>query len=200
MNEPTKNARVLKYFTQRAPGSLGVTQLLKLAYLADLHAREYLGRPITTFDYTFYRHGPFDRRLYTTVEELESHRWVRTERESFFSGKSKRHVFNASRVEPDLGFTPAEERILDYVARTYAHLPLQALLEAVYQTEPMKAARRDGRVPMDLVNNKAKHSLGYDLEEVLGEEREIERGNFVSASDFFDALHAEIVSEDCTQH
>ena len=197
MGVPTKNARVLKYFAQRAPGSLGVTQLLKLAYLADLHAREYLGRPITSFEYTYYRHGPFDKRLYSAVDELARRKWVRTESQSIFGGKSRRAVINQGEFQ-DLDFTPAETRILDYVARTYGSLPLDVLLARVYETEPMKAARQDGRVPVEMADNRARDALGYDLEAVLGEEREIERGNFTSSGNFFDGLRAEIVAGDGT--
>lgn len=195
MDAPSKEARVLKFFAQRLPGSLGVTQLLKLAYLADLHAREYLGRPITGYRYTFYRHGPFDRRLYATVDELSRRRWVRTERQSLLGGKSKRAVIDAGPDE-DLGFTPAEARILEFVTRTYGRLALDELLRRVYDTEPMKAARKDGPVPMELADHRARSALGYDLDDVLREEQEIERGNYVRSGEFFDALRAEAIAGD----
>jgi hypothetical protein len=195
MGAPTTEARVLKFFAQRVPGSLGVTQLLKLAYLADLYAREYLGRPITGYRYTFYRHGPFDKRLYSTVDEMDRRKWVRTERQSLVGGRSKRAVIDQGSAG-DLGFTPAESRILDYVAATYGHLPLDVLLAKVYDTEPMKAAKRDGRVPMELVDNRARNALGYDLEAVLREEEAIRRGDSLTPDGFFDGLRAELVAGD----
>jgi uncharacterized phage-associated protein len=195
MAAPTKDARVLKFFTQRLRGALGVTQLQKLAYFADLHARRYLGRPITSFAYTFYRHGPFDRRLYATVREMERRQWVRSERRPLLGGREKQAVTDAGTV-PDLGFSPAETRILDYVADTYGALPLDELLALVYETEPMLAAKRDGPVPMEIVDGQARRELGYDLEEVLEQEREIERGHYLLHDDFFDALRAEVVAGD----
>jgi hypothetical protein len=193
------NERICKFFAQRAPGSLGITQLQKLIYMADLHAREYLGQPISTYAYTFYKHGPFDKELYGTVEVLDGWGWVRQEQRIFSRGESKR-VFNDGPTLDDFGFSPAESHILDYVVRAYAHLPLNELLKIAYATAPMQAAHRNGRVPMEIVDNTAKRALGYDLEDVLGEESEIQHGNFEAASDFFDALLADLVTENPSEH
>jgi hypothetical protein len=199
MRDLEKNARVLKYFAQRTAEELGVTKLLKLAYLTDLHAREYLGRPITSFAYKFHNHGPFDPQLYGAVEEMDRRRWGRPEKRWFLQGRMKRALVNVGSI-PEVGFTPAEEAILDFVHRCYTHLPLPALLKTVYETEPMKVARRNRPVPMDIVDNAAKDSLGYDLETVLEQEREIERGNYMLASDFFNALRAETLAGSASQH
>lgn len=195
----SREARVLKYFSQRARGeSLGVTKLLKLAYLSDLFAREWLGRPITSFRYVYHHHGPFDSGLYSAIDELETSRLVRTERSAFLSFRSRRErrgVVDEGAIA-DLGFTPAEERILDYVAREFGPMPLDELLARVYETAPMKAAERKKPIPMHIADNAGKAELGYDLAEVMEQEREIDQGNYVLAGDFFDALRSQTLADD----
>ena len=67
----TRNAQVLRYLLEVAPGA-GHTILAKLAYLADLLARQHLGHPITGLDYIYDKHGPFDSgRFYSALSELE---------------------------------------------------------------------------------------------------------------------------------
>lgn len=124
--------------------------------------------------------------------------WARLVNRWFLKGR-KRAVINIGKVD-EVGFTPAEEAILDFVHRSYAHLPLDELLHLVYQTEPMRNARRDRALPMGVVDNVAKERLGYDLEAVLEQEREIERGNYMLASDFFDALRAETLAGSPVRH
>jgi hypothetical protein len=54
----TKTAQILKYFAQQYPG-VPRTLLAKYVYLSDLHAREYLGRPISDFVYRQDNYGPY---------------------------------------------------------------------------------------------------------------------------------------------
>src|SRR5713101_4784486 len=67
----SRNAQVLRYLLQVAPG-IGHTKLAKFAYLADLVARKYLGRAISTFVYVYDQHGPFDSpRFFKAISELK---------------------------------------------------------------------------------------------------------------------------------
>jgi len=195
----SKNAQVVKYFVQRAPTELGVVKLQKLTYLTDLYAREYLGRPITGFEYVYYKHGPFDSALYAAIDELEAADYVETRRHSLLGGRHKRAVLDR-RSCGAFGFTRSEAEILDYVATVYENEPLDRLLTEVYETTPMKIATKHERIPMEVVDNRAKRALGYDLETVLSEEAEIDRGNYVLASDFFDGLRAETLAADAGGH
>lgn len=195
----SRNAQVLHYFVQRSPEKLGVVKLQKLAFLADLYAREYLGRPLSDFKYVFYTHGPFDSDLYTAIAELEEAGYVRTRPESFLSGKNRRSILNV-RVAEGFDFARPEIEILDYVASVYGRVPLKPLLAEVYATAPMKAARKNQPVPMGMADHRAKRTLGYDLESVLAEEAEIDRGNYVLAADFFNALRTETLAADAGKH
>jgi hypothetical protein len=124
---------------------------------------------------------------------------VETRRRSLLGGRNKRAVLNKGRFTV-LEFTPSEEEILDYVAGVYENEPLERLLTEVYGTVPMKSASRNQRIPMEMVDNRARRALGYDLETVLSEEAEIDRGNYVLASDFFDGLRAETLAADAGEH
>jgi len=55
----SRNAEVLRYLLEQAPG-VGHTLLAKFAYLADLLARQHLGRPISGMQYIYDNRGPFD--------------------------------------------------------------------------------------------------------------------------------------------
>lgn len=195
----SRNAQVLQYFVQRSPEKLGVVKLEKLAFLADLYAREYLGRPVTDFRYVFYTHGRFDSDRYAAIAELEEAGHVRTRPESFLSGKNRRSILEVKAAE-SFDFARLEMEILDYVASVYGAVPLKPLLAEVYATAPMKAARRNQPVPMGIADNRAKRTRGYDLEGVLAEEAEIDRGNYVLAADFFNALRTETLAADEGKH
>lgn len=199
MGTMSRNAQVLQYFVQRSPEKLGVVKLQKLAFLADLYAREYLGHPVTDFQYVFYTHGPFDSDLYAAIAELERAGHVQTQPESFLSGKNRRSIVKL-RDTDGFDFSRSEAEILDFVATIYERVPLKPLLAEVYATVPMKAARRNQPVPMSMVDNRAKRALGYDLESVLAEEAEIDRGNYVLASDFFNVLRTETLAADTGKH
>jgi hypothetical protein len=197
MAKLSKDAQVLQYFIQRAPGgALGVTHLQKLAYLADLFAREYLGTPVTGFDYVWHKHGPFDQRIYDAVDELER-AGLAKERPGFvWYGRWKREIRSENRLT-EFEVSPEEAAILDFVAERYEAMPLDKVLDEVYSTEPMLAVKDRGRgvrLPMDPLNNRFKDQ--FDLPALLHEEAEVKRGNYVLADDFFDALRAEAVAWD----
>jgi hypothetical protein len=194
----SRDARVLQHFVQRAlGGDLGITQLVKLAFLSDLFARQYLGTPLTDFDYIWHNHGPFDSKIYDVVDELEE-AGLAQERTGFvWYNRWKREIRPQKHIK-DLGFTAAEQAILDFVAERYEGLPLAELLEEVYATDPMVAVQAQGKrrvhLPMDDLNNRLREQ--FNLPALLAEEREVKRGNYVLADDFFDALRAEAVAWD----
>src|SRR5712691_2138022 len=55
----SRNARLLKYFVQQYPG-IPRKRLVKLVYMADIISRQFLGRPISTFEYRLDKFGPYD--------------------------------------------------------------------------------------------------------------------------------------------
>ena len=95
----TRNAQVLRYLLEVAPGA-GHTILAKLAYLADLLARQHLGHPITGLDYIYDKHGPFDSgRFYSALSELERGGYIVRER----ADVGGRRRFEHRNVQPAAG-------------------------------------------------------------------------------------------------
>lgn len=185
MPTASKTAQVLKYFAQQyqQPGSrAGIprTRLVKMAYLVDVLAREYLGRPITDFQYYRYHHGPYDRAILEYIDELVENGLaeVRVEWEADYRTK---RLWDSG-VSLSFDFTPAESEILRYVAMNYLRMPMEELLkDVVYPTLPMQETTRlEEKLPMDALNRRLAEVVGFDLEEVLEAEHEIDSGNFLT--------------------
>lgn len=196
----SRTARVIQFFAQRAPGGrLGVTHVLKLAYLSDLAARGHTGAPVTGLRYVWHHHGPFDSYIYGAIRQLEAAGLVEERRRSLWPDRTKREIHPRATVG-DLGFTPAEAAVLEFIAERYAALTLKELLGEVYETEPMRIVRTQGRrgapLPMESMNNRFRDATQPDFAAILAEEEEVKRGNYVLADDFFHALRAEAVTWD----
>ena len=188
MRRLTRNAQVLKFFAQECDG-IGSTQLLKLAYMADLEARKYLGRQITSFNYTFHNNGPFDRAFYEAIEELCVSGLVRQEEENWL-GYAAKPVYDSG--EPILfELSPGEAEILEWVAEKYRSTPLKELLEdIVYETEPMKQARKGERVPMEVVDFQESKKLDLDFNAILDAEQRAMNGDAQPIREVFRELRA----------
>ncbi|HEX8695166.1 MAG TPA: Panacea domain-containing protein [Longimicrobium sp.] len=192
MGRLSKDAEVLGFFIQDGAG-IGHTRLVKLAYLADLESRKLLGRPITSWSYRFHHHGPFDSSLYSALKELADAGMVTEAPVVYPEGKVERQVRGTGEISSSR-LSEVEKRILAHVRRTWASAPLDELLAAVYATEPMRQAVRGKAVPMHLVNNAGRDELGFDLDEVMAARRDAERGDYLTAAEFFDALRAEVTA------
>lgn len=194
----SKNARVLQYLAQKARRPLTTFQLQKLPYLADLLSRKQTGEPVTTFNYIWYDYGPFDSQLYAAIEELETAGLAETKPAHFWTGHDGR-LLEPLKTCDDLGLTPAEQYVLDRVCTADEGLSTKELKKLAYASEPMREliARKltRHRVPMEMVDF-AEADRGCDLEQALEQSREIEAGNYVLASEFFNALRAAAVRRD----
>lgn len=179
----SKTAQLLKYFAQHYQRVTGQgihrTRLMKMAYLSDLLAREYLGEQITAFSYYRYTYGPYDDHIRDFVDELVA------------VGLGERKLeygpdHTANRLL-DVGgpivfeFAPTEQEILTYVRKTYLHMDMDELLqEVVYKTKPMvPLPAMDEDLKMDDINNAGRKIVGFDLADVLKAEAELDRGEFV---------------------
>lgn len=177
MPELSRNAQVLRFLLEAAPG-VGHTKLAKFAYLADLEARKYLGRPISTFRYVLAKHGPFDARsFFGARDELVSTGYV-TENE-VACGPYLGYELRPTAQAPEYAFSIPEAAVLKFVAETYLAMTARDLCEdVVYQTEPMrrKGLKVGERLPMDDVNRDENDELGFDLERMLAGEKSAEEG------------------------
>ncbi len=169
MRRLSRNAQVLRYLLDADPG-VGRTKLAKYAYLADLVARQLLGRPISGFRYVFDRHGPFDAAaFFTAKEELVGHD-LAVESEIAI-GPYVEHQLSPTPRAVEYDFTLAETKVLEYVAQTYLSMGARQLCEeVVYRTEPMLKAKPGRLIPMSESTRPESVRLGFDLERMLAGE------------------------------
>ena len=175
MSAVSRNAQVLRYLLDADPG-VGRTKLAKYAYLADLEARKYLGRPISEFRYIFDRHGPFDAKAFFAATEELQQAGLATESQVAI-GAYVEHSLRPTNRALEYGFSLPEARVLDYVAKTYLSTNARELCEdVVYKTEPMQKARPGKPLPMSQVSRTPGDRLGFDLERMLAGEDSEEAG------------------------
>jgi hypothetical protein len=195
----SRNALLVKFFAQAYRG-VPRTNLVKYIYEADLLAREYLGRPVSTFEYKRDKFGPYDDAIDEAVAELVAAGHVREEREGWFgnlkAGVRRQgaylRVFDEHRPV-SFDFDLGESAALDYVVTNYVPMPWKEFLyDVVYESAPMKAGTQMGKpLPMNAVNNAGTRRIGFRLEEVLRAEEAGRRGDFVTLTAFVDELRAQ---------
>jgi hypothetical protein len=201
MRKPlSRNALLVKYFAQLyqrgARSSLGIPRknLMKLIFEADVLAREYLGQPISDFQYVRYKYGPYAFAIEEAVAELEGAGHVEPKREPWYAfrdqGAYRRLIDLRQPVAFD--FDPGESAVLDYVTTNYLNMPIREFIDdVIYHTAPMKAAVPMGKpLPMELANHAGTRRVGFRLQEVLEAEEALDRGQFISLSDFVDELRS----------
>jgi hypothetical protein len=191
----SRNALLVKYFAQVY---LGIPRkyLVKFIYEADVLAREYLGRPISTFKYRRDKYGPYDPAIDKAVAELiaAGHAEERPERFSIsrLKGGEYKRLFD-QRIPVSFDFDLGESAILDYVVTNYINMPWEEFLhDVIYETAPMKAPTQKGDLlPMAALDNKGTERVGFRLAEVLQAEEAGRRGDYVTLSAFVDELRAQ---------
>lgn len=188
MPEISRTAQVLRYFAQQyqAVSNKGIPRLrlVKMAYMSDVLAREYLESPVTSFNYYRYHLGPYDDAIIDAIEELVNAGLAETRTEWSETGDTKRLVGRGAPIA--FQFTAGELEVMKYVADTYMTMEMREFIEdVVYLTVPMVEAKdRDPRdkVPlnMDQLNNVGTERVGFRLEDVLRAEEAIRAGRYVT--------------------
>lgn len=196
MPDLTKNAQILKFLLARQqPHGVNRTRLMKFAYLCDLEARKLMGRPISSFTYVWYTHGPFDKALYAAIEELTSSGLAHPSTTDYGSGIEEKLLADRGAAElPAL--SRAELEVLSFVANRFMSLPLDTLLaEVVYKTKPMLEVERKGQaLPMESVDGLDQAAIGFDFEGIVDADHRSRQGDFILSDEFFNALRAEAVA------
>jgi len=193
MPELSRNAQILRYLLERAPG-LGHVKLVKFTYLADLESRRFLGKPISSFVYRKDHYGPFDLAFFKAEAELVDGGFAVASEVPV--GPYVQKTLSPTPRAVEYAFTPGEAEVLQYVAATYMDVSARMLCDdVVYETEPMKAAKnlKSGeRIPMDVVNRKGQDPLGFDLERMLQSEEQAKAGRTKPVSAVLDELRRRV--------
>ena len=195
----SKNAQLLKFFAQTYPG-IPRKRLVKLSYMADLVARQFLGHPISQFEYHAYYYGPYSQELPEAIAELETAglAWSKEEGRSQPDDVARKRLFDTGKPAA-LDFSLGENSVLGYVVSNFGEMDLDELiLDFVYASRPYRAAlvreRFNERIPMEIVDNEGRGEVGFDLERAIGAERQADEGQFLTAKDYFDGLRSRIAA------
>ena len=197
MTQLSRNAQLLKYFAQQYPG-IPRTRLVKLVYMSDVLARQYLGHPISTFRYVHHYFGPYDGAVESAAEELEAAGLARQEFDRGPELTYKRLHDNGTPTP--FSFTLGENEVLAYVSANYVQMPMREFLDdVVYETLPMKLSeRRQAPLEMSVLDHTGSKAVGFDLERVLRAEQQAESGNYKTLRTFGDELRAAIAARRTT--
>lgn len=195
MSNVSKTAQVLSFFAQQyGPRGIPRKRLVKLAYMTDILARQYLGHSITDFDYVKDHYGPNARELPDAVAELEAANLAeqRVERDGQYRTSRLRDSHQPLAFEFSLG----ENEVLGYVADNYMDMELNEFIDLVVkETDPFTAVEAHGEpLPMQVVDNTMKARIGFDLEAVLQAERRVAEGDYKTLDRFGNDLRAEIAA------
>lgn len=137
MNLDEKTKKLLVYLTKQHPNA-SVTVLMKLCYFVDLVNVKSSKKQITDFNYIRYQYGPFDKKIYSYLEDLVFAKEVK-ENQSFANETHNDFiVFSGPDKEVELTFlkgneTESVKTVLDELAGYGA----KALTDIAYKTKPM---------------------------------------------------------------
>lgn len=182
--QPHDPAEVLAYLFAHTERPYPVTWLLKVLYLADLEAREWLGRPITSLSYTFHHHGPFDANIYSALDGLELAGVVESQERSGITATGEywegRYYAAAGKRQGGCLLDPAETAVIDSLIHRFSGSTASAIKRLSYDTQPMRVAQSKGRgtsIDMTTEDRRAsREHAGLDVDSVLQAESEVARG------------------------
>lgn len=138
MNE--KNKHFLLYFIKNNPKS-SITSLMKLAYLSDLISMKRNSRQISGFEYRRHYYGPFDKKIYTYIENLTDEGLVRAESDYGLTGEEFSIFSIKPEKESDITFEKLkgdDKAIIDELLTSVRGYGAKMLTEIAYKTRPMK--------------------------------------------------------------
>jgi len=190
----SRNAELVKFFAQAYPG-IPRTRLVKFIYMADVLAREYLARPLSTLSYRRDKYGPYDPAVDDVVEELIAAGHAEERREGWGFGAiggAYKRLYDLHRPVA-FSFSLPESAVLDYIVTNYVKMGWKEFLnDVVYESPPVKSTPRKGTpLPMESLDGAGTARVGFRLDEVLQAEEAGRRGDVVTLSAFMDELRAQ---------
>jgi uncharacterized phage-associated protein len=186
----TRDEQVVAYFVRKCASkkSLGRTQLMKLAYLADHEARRYLGRPLSDMSYYWHFFGPYDDQILSTIKSLGEKDVVQESTIVYPTGQKGFEYKSGTAAQVTTTLSPIEIQVLHFVCSAFADMKLSTLLsDVVYETAPMKAAiaaKAQGQpLKMDMVNGTKRNEYAISFEELFDRIQEVRAGRGVPHAD-----------------
>lgn len=141
VKEPSKLESAIAYLVSELPGGLTKTKLVKLLYLADRQAVKERGTPITGIQYQRYYYGPYSEDIQRAIEEMRGYEILEVHGISML-GRSYYKYYPGDTPRFDkLNLSPADQEVLDHIIEEYGSLPLEDLLDKVYNTPEFKVTK-----------------------------------------------------------
>lgn len=159
---------IAQYLIARA-GSKGLlqTQFVKLLYLADVTAMKTFGHRLTGLSWIRYEYGPFTPEVYRLQERLHERGLAVIHQRTNVAGNPYA-VIRSTHAAMEGDLPPPVRLVLDCVVKEYEGLPLRALLQAAYATEPMQNAEFGDSLDLSTAAPEGDFMTGQDLAWITG--------------------------------
>ena len=148
---PSRFRRALLYVVE-ALGSVSVTKLQKVLYLADLEHHALTGTTMTGARWVRYTHGPMAKALLPSTQVMDGHE-IEVSNEPV--GPYDARVYRpgpAPRFRPNLA--PEEKATLDRILALVGQLTTKDVIALAYNTAPMRLLQRiegeTGQIQLDV--------------------------------------------------
>jgi hypothetical protein len=174
---PNRTADLIRYFLTKMPGA-GRTQIVRFLYLADLAARQCLGRPLSPLQYIWHHHGPFSGEILDQLDSMVRGGVVDAQPINYLGSTCTKYQVAETSWCPT--FPTTDEVILKHVTDTIGVNGFRDVLEdIVYETKPMLDAQQRKAfgqpLRMELADNVGRIP-GLELEEVLQAIKDLDEG------------------------
>lgn len=128
---------IVLFIVEESPQEVGITKLMKLAFLADVEYAQLFGDRLCDIDWTWYDHGPFSRRLYQAVESLDERGSIR---DLPLIDRRLIRPSDSSESKQGRSLAPPQRYALRRVLDRYGTLTLTAIKQVAYATQTMRLA------------------------------------------------------------
>lgn len=147
--------QLIDYIVHDLSGKVTKTQLVKLMYLVDLESTRFAGTQTSDIKWKYYHYGPYDENLDGRLKTLEKRGTIAVQQKS-----KKDHpddiyfIYRHTGKDVKYDFDPTKKQIIDIILNQYGSFTLNALLKYVYETEPMRNAKKGQYMELKtLLNN-----------------------------------------------
>ncbi len=140
MNEKTR--QLILYLIKNNP-RVSLTSIMKLAYLADLISVKRLKSKISNFEYRRHHFGPFDKKIYSYLEDLSGKELIISETD-YGATREEFNVFSINPKNAEMEFkklNDKEKKVIDELLNSVRGYGAKVLTEIAYKTKPMKALK-----------------------------------------------------------
>ena len=135
-----KTKQLLAYLIKNRPNiNISITSLMKLTYIIDLVSINKIKKQISDFEYTRYKYGPFDKKIYGYLKNLLDKKIINEDVD--YTQNGEQFIIYNFAEKRKISFDELandEKNIIDEVLENLRGYGTRALVELTYRTKPMK--------------------------------------------------------------